>query len=345
MDLGRKFQPVRATIPGRRDNGTLQLIGQSLASSPRSLPSLLLWDSVGLQLYDNITLSSDYYLNRVEADIIRTNIDGIVRAIGTDGIILELGSGCLSKTSIILGEFAQQHIPVTYFALDMCASSLTESLKNLRSHLNNSPHVSCHPLCMTYEGGISWVANQKFRYGKRVTVLWLGSSLANESLDEFHKLVNSITAACTGSSSMADIQFLVGVDGNKDASLVSRAYDTRDGLSRRFALNAINNVNRALGADVFDSTKWEFDGRWDPLEEAYQTGIRSIETQEMMIGGERLEVSSGEKIQLILSRKLNSKQFETWLAETSLRIMTTWKHSEFNYGLYRLVPTADLHDQ
>lgn len=75
------------------DNGIQQLINQGLTSSPRSLPSLLLWDSVGLGLYEKITESPDYYLTRVEADVIRNNVDAIVQSIGANGVILELGSG------------------------------------------------------------------------------------------------------------------------------------------------------------------------------------------------------------------------------------------------------------
>lgn len=76
------------------DNSEIQqLISHGLRSTPRSLPSLLLWDSVGLDLYEKITESPDYYLTRIEADVIRNNVDAIVQSIGANGVILELGSG------------------------------------------------------------------------------------------------------------------------------------------------------------------------------------------------------------------------------------------------------------
>lgn len=221
---------------------------------------------------------------------------------------------------------------MTYFALDLCASSLAKSLESLRSYLGHSAFVTCHPLCMTYQDGVSWVANQQFLCGKRVTVLWLGSSLANEPMNDFQDLANGITTAYTNSSSTSNIQFLIGVDGNKDASSVSRAYDTSDGLSRRFTLNGINNVNRVLGADVLDAAKWTFEGAWNPQEEAFHTSIKSVEDQEVIIADERLQIPKGENIRFILSRKLSSNQFEEWLAGTALRVMTVWEHSKFNYG-------------
>ncbi|KAK1242903.1 LOW QUALITY PROTEIN: hypothetical protein MKX08_005715 [Trichoderma sp. CBMAI-0020] len=326
------FEEEVSVGTGISDNSyILQLISQGLKSSPRSLPSLLLWDSVGLDLYEKITESPEYYLTRVEADVIRNNVDAIVQLIGANGVILELGSGSLAKTSIILGEFAKREIPVTYFALDLCASSLAKSLEELRSYLGHSPLVTCHPLCMTYQDGVSWVAGQQFLCGKRVTVLWLGSSLANEPENEFRDLVNGITTAYTNSSSTSNIQFLIGVDGNKDASTVSRAYDTSDGLSRQFALNGINNVNRALGADILVADKWTFNGVWDSQEEAFHTNIKSLEDQEVIIGGQSLQILEGENIQFILSRKLSSSQFEKWLTGTALQTMTVWQHTKFNY--------------
>ncbi|KAL6892171.1 histidine-specific methyltransferase [Trichoderma evansii] len=245
-------EKTSAEIQGSDNSGIQQLISQGLRSTPRSLPSLLLWDSIGLDLYEKITESPDYYLTRIEADVIRNNVDAIVQSIGANGVILELGSGSLSKTSIILGEFARREMP----------------------------------------------------------------------------LVN------------VNIQFLIGVDGNKVASTVSRAYDPSNGLSRRFALNGINNVNRILGASVFEAAKWTFDGTWDPQEEAFHTSIRSVEDQEVIIADEPLQISKGENIRFILSRKLSSSQFEKWLTDTALQIMMVWEYSKFNYGLYQLAPAS-----
>lgn len=88
------FQEQTSAETRSSDNDEIQqLISQGLRSSPRSLPSLLLWDSVGLDLYEKITESPDYYLTRVEADVIRNNVDAIVQSVGANGVILELGSG------------------------------------------------------------------------------------------------------------------------------------------------------------------------------------------------------------------------------------------------------------
>jgi uncharacterized SAM-dependent methyltransferase len=73
---------------------TESLVASYLGRNPRSLPSTLLWDDVGLDIYEQITQSPDYYLTRAESEIIRDNVQAIVAAIGANGIILEMGSGC-----------------------------------------------------------------------------------------------------------------------------------------------------------------------------------------------------------------------------------------------------------
>jgi len=69
------------------------LILEGLKSSPRFLPSLLLWDAKGIQVYEGIMRSRDYYLTRIEAELIRLHVDSIVDKICSNSVILELGSG------------------------------------------------------------------------------------------------------------------------------------------------------------------------------------------------------------------------------------------------------------
>ncbi|KAJ2244410.1 hypothetical protein GGI13_006229, partial [Coemansia sp. RSA 455] len=50
----------------------------------RTLPTLLLYDNAGLDLFDRITYLPEYYLTDCEIDVLRTHIDGIVAQIPDD---------------------------------------------------------------------------------------------------------------------------------------------------------------------------------------------------------------------------------------------------------------------
>lgn len=226
---------------------------------------------------------------------------------------------------------------VVYYALDVCPSTLAASLTQLRSALEHSPYVTCRPLCMTYRDGISWLAKEPSLAGKHVSVLWLGSSFANESPDDFGQLLGGISSARAAKNSspasrIARLQLLVSADGTKDPATVSRAYDSRDGLSRAFVLNVLHNANRSLGRRVFDTDNWCFDGAWDAGEAQFQTCIRAMEDQAVKIAGEEVLIRKGEKIKVITSRKLGPDDVEAWLAGTGFTVNSTWKHPRFDYG-------------
>lgn len=70
-----------------------QDIVRGLCSQPRNLPSLLLWDTVGLKLFDRLAGSCGYYPARKETSLLCKNVEDICERIRGEGVILELGSG------------------------------------------------------------------------------------------------------------------------------------------------------------------------------------------------------------------------------------------------------------
>jgi uncharacterized SAM-dependent methyltransferase len=190
---------------------------------------------------------------------------------------------------------------------------------------------------MTYQDGISWLANEPSLAGTPVSVLWLGSSFANEPQDDFRQLLRGISAAraaqtSTSSRRMAQWQLLITADGTKDPGTVSRAYDTRDGLSKEFTLNVLDNANRSLGRDVFDVNQWCFDGEWDVEKGQFQTCIRALEDQTVKVGEEQIVITKGERIKVIASRKLGQKDVQGWLVGTGFTINNSWRHTKFAYS-------------
>ena len=60
---------------------------------PKSLPPLTLWDNNGLKLFEQITHLPDYYLSRVERDIISQNCKDIAQRICSVSLVVDLGCG------------------------------------------------------------------------------------------------------------------------------------------------------------------------------------------------------------------------------------------------------------
>lgn len=82
-DLGEPFQT----------DGLRKRISEGLTSTPKSLPSLLLWDERGHQLFEAITKSKDYYGTIADKEILFEKLELVCDMIADGGILIELGSG------------------------------------------------------------------------------------------------------------------------------------------------------------------------------------------------------------------------------------------------------------
>jgi hypothetical protein len=59
----------------------------------RSMPTMLLYDSEGLKLFEKITYLEEYYLTNAEIEVLETHSRRLVERIPSNAQLLELGSG------------------------------------------------------------------------------------------------------------------------------------------------------------------------------------------------------------------------------------------------------------
>lgn len=68
-------------------------IEDGLLASSKSLPQLLLWDAMGLVLFNKFAASSTYHPAKKEMELLQEHAEHIVGIIPPGSIIVELGSG------------------------------------------------------------------------------------------------------------------------------------------------------------------------------------------------------------------------------------------------------------
>ncbi len=61
--------------------------------TPRSFPTLLLYDTKGLKIFEEITYLDEYYLTNAEIEVLTTHAKRIVERIPENAQLVELGSG------------------------------------------------------------------------------------------------------------------------------------------------------------------------------------------------------------------------------------------------------------
>lgn len=75
--------------------GVPETIINGLSSDPPSLPSFLLWDDKGLELFDRFSQTPSYYPFHVEIDILNRCASEIAGSVPHGGAVIELGCGCV----------------------------------------------------------------------------------------------------------------------------------------------------------------------------------------------------------------------------------------------------------
>lgn len=60
---------------------------------PKTLPTLLLYDSAGLKLFERITYLDEYYLTGDEIEVLEDHAAQIAERIPDNAMVVELGSG------------------------------------------------------------------------------------------------------------------------------------------------------------------------------------------------------------------------------------------------------------
>lgn len=86
------------------DAGHLALrrdVYSGLQKTPKSLPPKWFYDTVGSELFDQITRLPEYYPTRAEAEILRARSAEVASACRADTLV-ELGSGTSEKTRMLV---------------------------------------------------------------------------------------------------------------------------------------------------------------------------------------------------------------------------------------------------
>ena len=68
-----------------------------LNQSTKSIPTIVLYDELGLQYFEKITYLKEYYLTDAEIDILKNKADRISDYIPEGSFVIELGSGYVFK--------------------------------------------------------------------------------------------------------------------------------------------------------------------------------------------------------------------------------------------------------
>src|SRR6266478_1930595 len=122
----------------------------NLSRSPKRISSVYVYDKRGTALFERQCDTPEYYLRRVESQLLKWYSGDIVELCGFLPIV-EVGAGTAEKTRTLLAEYAKQGMRCGYFPIDVDTETLAESARMLVSAF---PLLSVHCLGTTYHEGL-----------------------------------------------------------------------------------------------------------------------------------------------------------------------------------------------
>jgi dimethylhistidine N-methyltransferase len=277
-----------------------------LGARPMRLSPKYFYDDLGSALFDAITRLPEYYLTRVERDLLATYGREIVASLDAPFDLLELGSGSAAKTRVVIDAILERQPSLTFHPIDISVDALTESSLAL---------TAAYPaLCVEAHASdyFSVLREKRIRARRPVLALFLGSNVGNFEPPQAEELLALLAGALRRGDAL-----LLGYDLKKDASILELAYDDPTGVTAAFNKNLLGRMNRELGAN-FDLAAFRFEARWNAAAGAVESYLVSERAQEVRIPAAelRLDLVAGDAIHTESSYKFAPEEMIA-LAERS----------------------------
>jgi L-histidine N-alpha-methyltransferase len=284
------------------------------------LPPKWFYDSVGSDLFDQITRLPEYYPTRAEAEILRARATEIASVTGADTLV-ELGSGTSEKTRVLLDALRDGGALRRFIPFDVDASMLSAASKAIQGEY---PNIEIAAVCGDFEEHLAKIPN-----GGRRLFVFLGSTIGNLVPAARAEFLAGLAAALQPGDSL-----LLGTDLVKDTRRLVAAYDDAAGVTAKFNSNVLAVINRELNAD-FNVDAFQHVASWNAVEERMEMGLRSKREQRVRIAALNMTVDfdDGEQVLTEVSCKFRAEGVGDELSQAGLRMTKWWTDTAGDFGL------------
>lgn len=281
--------------------GLAEHVLHGLSAPQKALSSAWFYDEEGSRLFQRIMALPEYYLTRLEHQLLRDRADELVRWIDPDGRpldLVELGSGDGEKSLSLCRALQERDVDCIYRPMDVSSHALAELSRRFGRHL---PRMALEPLVGNYfDRWPEWTP------GRRQVVMFLGSNLGN--LDE--KGAVGLLQRIHAKLRPGDL-LVLGLDLVKDPHVLLAAYDDTQGVTAAFNLNLLCRLNRELDMN-FDLAKFSHYASYCPLQAVARSFLVSDSDQIVSCGAldRQFAFRAGETIHTEQSQKYTVSAIE-----------------------------------
>jgi dimethylhistidine N-methyltransferase len=297
-------------------------INAGLSAAKASIAPKYFYDHLGSSLFSSICHLPEYYPTRTEASIFNRYRHEIAALTGTGGMFFDLGAADCVKAESWFEAIKPDH----YVAIDISSSFLLESLRRLKGRF---PHMAMSGLGMDFSEHLELPSHLQCEKPK---FFYPGSSIGNFTPDQALAFLKRVRSRCGDQG-----QLMIGVDLVKSTETLVPAYDDALGVTAAFNLNALNQMNRIVGAN-FKLSDWRHVALFNTEQSRIEMHLEAVRDVEVVWVHEDRPVSRSfakhDRIHTENSYKYQPKVFADLLHEAGFSDARFWTDDQRWFGVY-----------
>lgn len=292
-------------------------IYRSLRETPPGIPSKYFYDDRGSQLFDAITGLPEYYLTRVEEELLERVSPGIAEMVPTKRLT-ELGAGMARKTRLLIQALVARNGSLHFSPLDISHYALEEAEKTVGREF---PGVKVEGIRCDYTRSLEALTLEPGSL-----TLFLGSTIGNFTDSQGIALLRRLRDRLH-----AGDHLLLGVDLVKPVKILEAAYNDSRGITAEFNRNILRVVNRKAGGNfrLDDFQHLAFFNSRDSQMEMHLVARRNV-TVRLESFDLDLQLKEGDAIKTEISRKFTRESCRN-LLEAGGFVVTDWFTADQEY--------------
>jgi dimethylhistidine N-methyltransferase len=312
---------IRSHHAPRPRDDFLEAVLDGLSQPQKSLPSRYFYDARGSALFERITQLPEYYPTRVETALLAAHAASITRGLPKGSVLVEFGSGSSIKTELLLRAFPRDGV---YAPIDVSPAALENARQRLAQRF---PELIVWPITGDF-----------FELPRLPQALALRSKLGffpGSTIGNFTPADASRLLSIFRSLLAPDGRLVIGVDLQKDARVLERAYNDSAGITAEFNLNLIRRINREI-APVVDITAFEHRAVYNEREGRIEMHLVSRRDQSFDIRGRRFFLARGETIHTENSYKYTVSRFEAVARSAGWMSSQVWIDKDELFSIHEM---------
>ena len=283
---------------------------EGLRAPRKTLPCKYFYDARGSQLFEQICELPEYYLTRTELAIMETHAADMAAALGPRILLVEPGSGSSVKTRLLL---EQLRLPRAYVPVDISREHLVAAADRLNRRY---PTLEVLPVCADFSQPFALPTPR--RPAARTVIYFPGSTIGNFEPPAAVQLLKRLRRLAG-----RDGGLLIGMDLQKDAALLERAYNDSAGVTAAFNLNLLRRINRELGGD-FDASRFRHRAVYNRTEGRIEMHLVSLDDQTVNVADQGIHFRADEVVVTEYSYKHSLSSFANLAAQAGLALKQVW---------------------